>query len=81
MEGDPAYAEIELPLADQPAICVPTITFDGADNGVKPAKPAQASAHRFSGPRVHRILAGAGHNLLRQMTHTLAQAVLELVRF
>jgi len=81
VEGDPAYAEIERRLTAQPTISVPTITFDGADDGVNPAKPAQAAAHHFSGAREHRIVAGAGHNLPQEMPHTFAQAVLELVRF
>ncbi len=81
VQGDPAYAEIERRLAAQPTISVPAITFDGADDGVNPAKPAQASAHHFSEAREHRIVAGAGHNLPQEMPHTFAQAVLELVRF
>jgi hypothetical protein len=31
--GDPAFADIEQRLAEQPPICVPSITFDGADDG------------------------------------------------
>jgi pimeloyl-ACP methyl ester carboxylesterase len=38
--GDPATAAIEARLAKQPPITVPTITFDGADDGVRPVAPA-----------------------------------------
>jgi hypothetical protein len=39
--GDPALAGIEAALAAQPPITVPTLTFDGADDGVRPPAPAQ----------------------------------------
>ena len=78
--GDPAYAAIERRLAAQPVIVVPAITLDGADDGVRPPAPAQAQAARFAGPRSHRILPGAGHNLPQEAPRVFADAVLELVR-
>ncbi|MBK0390972.1 alpha/beta fold hydrolase [Ramlibacter algicola] len=78
--GDPAYADIERRLAAQPAIAVPTITFDGADDGVRSPSPASAHAHRFTGWRDHRVVRGAGHNLPQEKPDVFAQAVLELVR-
>ena len=78
--GDAAYAHIERRLAPQPAIAVPAITFDGADDGVRPPSPASAHAHRFTGWREHRVVAGAGHNLPQEKPDVFAQAVLELVR-
>ncbi|RIX75853.1 alpha/beta fold hydrolase [Acidovorax cavernicola] len=77
--GDPAYADIERRLAAQPAISVPAITFDGIDDGVRPPADASAHAHRFSGPRSHRLVPGAGHNLPQEAPRTFADAVLELV--
>ncbi|WP_372824645.1 alpha/beta fold hydrolase [Polaromonas sp.] len=77
--GDPAYAEIERRLATQPAITVPTITFDGADDGVRPPAPAAAHAHRFTGPRSHRVVPGVGHNMPQEVPRVFADAVLELV--
>jgi len=77
--GDPAYASIEQRLAAQPPIRVPAITFDGADDGVRPpATPAQ-HAHRFSGPREHRVVPGVGHNLPQEAPQAFVEAVLELV--
>ncbi len=78
--GDPAYADIDRQLAAQPVIRVPAITFDGIDDGVRP--PAEASVHapRFSGPRSHRLVPGAGHNLPQEAPRAFADAVLELVR-
>ena len=77
--GDPACAEIERRLAAQPAIGVPTITFDGADDGVRPPADAAAHAYHFTSPRSHRLVAGAGHNLPQEVPHVFAAAVLELV--
>jgi pimeloyl-ACP methyl ester carboxylesterase len=79
-EGDPAYAEIERQLAKQPVITVPTITFDGADDGVRDPSPAAAHARFFTGPRSHRIVPGVGHNMPQEAPRVFADAVLELVR-
>jgi len=76
--GDPAFADIEQRLAAQPLIGVPTITFDGADDGVNAAQAAAASALYFAGPREHRVLAGVGHNVPQEAPVLFAQAVLEL---
>ena len=76
--GDPAYAGIERRLAGQPAISVPTLTFDGADDGVRPPASAAAHAHRFTGPRSHRVVPGVGHNMPQEVPRVFADAVLEL---
>jgi len=78
--GDPAYAAIEQRLAAQPAIAVPTITFDGTDDGVRAPAPAAHDAQRFSGARSHRILPGVGHNMPQEAPRVFADAVLELVQ-
>ncbi|OGB34948.1 MAG: alpha/beta hydrolase [Burkholderiales bacterium RIFCSPLOWO2_02_FULL_66_35] len=78
--GDPAVAEVELRLAAQPVIGVPVITLDGEADGVRPAEPEQANAHRFTGPRSHRILPGVGHNLPQEAPRVFVDAILELVR-
>jgi pimeloyl-ACP methyl ester carboxylesterase len=77
--GDPAYAQIEARLAAQPVITVPTITFDGMADGVRPPAQASAHAHRFSGPRSHRLVPGVGHNMPQEVPRLFADAVLELV--
>ncbi len=77
--GDPALAEIEAALARQPAITVPTLTFDGADDGVRPpASPAQ-HGHCFAGPRTHTVVPGVGHNMPQEVPGVFADAVLQLV--
>jgi pimeloyl-ACP methyl ester carboxylesterase len=77
--GDPALAGIERRLAAQPVITVPAITFDGADDGVRPpATPAQ-HGHRFKGPRSHRVVPGVGHNMPQELPRIFADAVMEMV--
>ncbi len=78
--GDPALAGIEARLAAQPAISVPSITFDGSDDGVRPPAPAEQHARQFTGSRSHRIVLGAGHNLPQEMPQVFANAVLELIQ-
>lgn len=77
--GDPAYADIERRLATQPVITVPTLTFDGMDDGVRPPAAAAAHASQFSGPRSHRLVPGVGHNMPQEVPQVFADAVMELV--
>ena len=79
-DGDPRYADIERRLAAQPAISVPTITLDGGGDGVSPATDGSATAAKFTGPRSHRIIARAGHNLPQEDPETFAAAVMELIK-
>jgi pimeloyl-ACP methyl ester carboxylesterase len=78
----PGYAQydaVEKRLATLPSIRVPTITLDGKADGVVPATDGSASAKRFSGPRSHRVVDGAGHNLPEEAPKEFTAAVLELV--
>ena len=77
--GDPALLEIERRLAAQPPITVRSITFDGADDGVRPAAPASQHAHFFTGEREHRLVPGVGHNLPQEAPQAFADAVMALV--
>jgi pimeloyl-ACP methyl ester carboxylesterase len=79
-EGDPRYADIQQRLAAQPAITVPSITLDGDSDGVAPATDGTAQAAKFTGPRSHRVIAGAGHNLPQEEPEAFAAAVMELAR-
>ena len=79
-EGDPRYADIQRRLAALPPITVPAITLDGDADGVVPATDGSASAAKFSGPRVHRVIPRAGHNLPQEAPEEFAVAVMELVK-
>ena len=78
--GDPAYAELRQRLVPLPAITVPAVTLDGDADGVLPASDGRASASKFTGRRVHRVVEGAGHNLPQEAPEAFAAAVMELVR-
>jgi len=79
VKGDPAYDVIQKRLATQPAITVPTITFDGADDGVRLPSIIGPHAQRFTGMRSHRVVPGVGHNMPQEVPTVFANAVLELL--
>jgi len=78
--GAGRYGELERFLADQPTISVPTITLDGTADGNFPATDGSASAAHFTGPRMYRLVEGAGHNLPRERPREFARAVLDVVQ-
>jgi pimeloyl-ACP methyl ester carboxylesterase len=78
--GDPAYADLQRRLAPLPPIAVPAVTLDGDADGVLPASDGSASAAKFTGRRIHRIVPGAGHNVPQEAPEAFAAAVMELVR-
>ncbi|MBT2324586.1 alpha/beta hydrolase [Variovorax paradoxus] len=77
--GDPAYAALEARLAQQPDISVPSITFDGTDDGVMPVGGTADHSHHFIGRHEHRIVQGAGHNLPQEKPQAFVDAVRDLV--
>nr|WP_311967837.1 alpha/beta hydrolase [Bradyrhizobium archetypum] len=79
-EGDPQYADIQRRLTALPPITVPSITLDGAGDGVAPASDGAVSASKFTGRRVHRVVPRVGHNLPQEAPEAFAAAVMELVR-
>jgi pimeloyl-ACP methyl ester carboxylesterase len=79
-DGDPQYADLQRRLAELPAITVPTITLDGAADGVVAATDGTASAAKFTGRRIHRVVPRAGHNLPQEEPEVFAAAVMELVQ-
>jgi pimeloyl-ACP methyl ester carboxylesterase len=79
-EGDPRYADIQRQLAALPAITVPAVTLDGDGDGVAPATDGTAQAAKFTGPRSHRVISRAGHNLPQEEPEAFAAAVMELVK-
>lgn len=77
--GDPRYADIQRRLAKLPPITVPAITLDGDADGVAPITDGTAQAASFAGPRRHRVIPRAGHNLPQEEPEAFAAAVLELI--
>ena len=79
-DGAPAYARLEAELAALPPIPVPAVTLDGLADGNFPATDAAASAAHFTGPRVHRQIPHAGHNLPQESPGVFAAAVVEVAK-
>ena len=77
-DGFPPYADVERRLAALPPIPVPTITLDGAADGVVPATDGTSAAARFTGDRRHRVVPRVGHNLPEEAPRAFADAAWEL---
>jgi pimeloyl-ACP methyl ester carboxylesterase len=77
--GDPALEEVERRLAAQPAIRVPTVVLQGADDGVTPPSSTAAHAAHFGGPYDYRLVPGAGHNLPQEAPRAVVDAVLHIL--
>ncbi len=73
--GDPAYEEIERRLAEQPKIAVPTLTLDGAVDGVTSGGTARHAQH-FAGRHEHRVIPNVGHNMPQEAPAAFADAIL-----
>jgi len=80
VEGDPQYADVQRRLAALPAIAVPTITLDGADDGVTAAADGGASAAKYTARLAYRVIPGAGHNIPQEAPDDFAAAVIEVMK-
>jgi pimeloyl-ACP methyl ester carboxylesterase len=78
--GDPHYADLQQRLASMPPISVPSVTLDGDRDGVLPASDGNASASKFTGRRIHRVVPGVGHNLPQEAPEAFAAVIMELIR-
>jgi pimeloyl-ACP methyl ester carboxylesterase len=78
--GDDRYAGLQRRLAPLPPITVPAVTLDGDADGVLPASDGRASAAKFTGRRVHRVVPGAGHHLPQEAPEAFVAAMMELVK-
>ena len=79
VSGDPSVEETEQRLAQLPKITVPSITFDGLDDGVLPLGGSAGHRNFFTGRYDHRTIAGVGHNLPQEAPREFAEAVLSLI--
>ncbi|WP_022729238.1 alpha/beta fold hydrolase [Fodinicurvata sediminis] len=78
VSGDPALDSLEEKLARQPAISVPTIVLEGADDDVDPWEERDHHAAHFTGHYERRVLPRTGHNPPQESPDAFAQAVLDL---
>ena len=77
--GDPALEWIEVRLAAQPPIAVPTIVLHGACDGVDPPENTEDHAPHFTGQYQHRLIPVAGHFLPREAPGAVLDALGELM--
>ena len=77
-EGYSPYEAIEEALAELPPITVPAVTLDGQADGNFPATDGRSAASHFTGPREHRQVPLAGHNLPAEAPQAFAAAVLDV---
>lgn len=78
--GAPEYEALERELARTPTISVPTVTLAGLADGNFPVAEGLPDAGRFTGPRLHRRVPDAGHNLPQEAPEAFVQAVLDVTR-
>ena len=78
--GDPALEDIELRLAAQPKITVPTIALQGEADGIHPPEASAHHAAFFTGPFQRRLLPRIGHNPPWEAPLAVVDAILELIR-
>ncbi|MFC4353152.1 alpha/beta fold hydrolase [Fodinicurvata halophila] len=76
--SDPALQSLEAQLADQPAITVPAIVLEGADDGVDPPAELDRHASHFTGSYERRIIPGTGHNLPQEAPDAFVRAICDL---
>ena len=77
--GDPALEPVEVLLAAQPLIAVPTIVLHGAADGVGPAAHSVDDARYFTGRYERRVVPVAGHFLPHETPEEVVRAVRELL--
>ncbi|SKA15415.1 Pimeloyl-ACP methyl ester carboxylesterase [Enhydrobacter aerosaccus] len=78
--GDPAVADIETRLAQQPPIQVPTINLHGEADGVGPVPRTDHHAPRFTGGYERRLLPDIGHNVPQEAPADTVAAVRDLLK-
>jgi pimeloyl-ACP methyl ester carboxylesterase len=77
--GDPALEPIEVALAAQPSISVPTIVLYGEANGVTPPM-SERHRRKFLNLVEDRRIPRVGHNLPSEAPEVVADAVLALLK-
>jgi len=81
VSGDPAYDSLEVQLATQPKITVPTIVLQGRDDGVDPPQEKDSDSAYFIGFYERSIIDGTGHNLPHEAPEAFVEAVLKLAEW
>ncbi len=78
--GDPTLEPIEVLLAAQPKITVPSIVLHGAADGVGPAAQSESAHRYFTNRYERRVIPVAGHFLPHETPEAVVRAVRDLLR-
>jgi pimeloyl-ACP methyl ester carboxylesterase len=78
--GDPELAGIEVRLARQPVIGVPTINLHGGHDGVGPVSDRDGRARQFTASYERRVLPGIGHNVPQEAPAATVAALRDLLK-
>jgi len=76
--GDAKFDSVEKMLSKQPVIKVPSITIDGANDGVTGLSNPKKLKEKFLNHIKHQILPNVGHNIPQENPNEFAKAILEL---
>jgi pimeloyl-ACP methyl ester carboxylesterase len=76
--GDPAYDDLEVKLAQNPPIQVPTIVLHGADDGATLVAASEGKDRFFTAGYERLLLAGIGHFIPREAPAQAAEAILRV---
>jgi pimeloyl-ACP methyl ester carboxylesterase len=77
--GDPSFAEDERTLSKMPAIAVPSMVLQGAQDAVHPLHRSESQMHLFPKGTKRIVVPGAGHFLPRERPEAVVQALGELL--
>ena len=79
VKGDPQFDSMEKELSKQPTITVPSITIDGATDGVSGLSNPKKLKEKFINHKNHKILKNVGHNVPQENPNQFTKAILELL--
>jgi pimeloyl-ACP methyl ester carboxylesterase len=77
--GDPVLQPVEVALAKQPPITVPSIVLQGGGDGVNAAGASAAQARFFTGRYERRVIPLVGHDVPQEAPLDTARAALDLL--
>jgi len=78
--GDPALQSVEVSLAKQPVISVPTIVLQGGADGVNSVAGSAPQDRLFTGRFERRLIPGIGHDVPQEAPMETIRAALDLLK-
>jgi pimeloyl-ACP methyl ester carboxylesterase len=78
--GDPALQSVEVSLAKQPVISVPTIVLQGGADGVNSVAGSAPQDRLFTGRFERRLIPGIGHDVPQEAPMETTRAALDLLK-